>query len=54
VIVIAHKIKTILKSDKILVMEAGRSKEFDSPENLLNNPNSIFSEIIRLMYEAKE
>jgi len=51
VIIIAHKIKTIIQSDKIMVMDSGTIKEFDSPKNLLEKPNSIFSEIIKLMFE---
>ena len=50
-IIIAHKIKTIIQSDKIMVMDSGTIKEFDSPKNLLETPNSIFSEIIKLMFE---
>ena len=39
---IAHRLKTILDSNMILLLEAGKLKEFDSPENLLDNPNSAF------------
>jgi ABC-type multidrug transport system fused ATPase/permease subunit len=42
VLTIAHRLKTIMDSDKILVLDAGKVKEFDSPENLLDNPNSSF------------
>ena len=33
---------SIIDSDKVVVMEEGRVKEVDSPENLLKNENSLF------------
>lgn len=43
VLVIAHKIQTIMDSDKVLVMSQGQVTEFDTPKNLLNDPTSMFS-----------
>lgn len=47
VITIAHRINTIMDSDKILVMKDGIAEEFASPSDLLKNEDSIFSEIVR-------
>ncbi|KAH8739741.1 hypothetical protein FG386_001448 [Cryptosporidium ryanae] len=41
-ITIAHRIKTVLNYDKIMVLDYGKIIEFDSPEKLLNNSNSKF------------
>ncbi len=45
VMTIAHRIKTIIKSDKILVLEKGEIAEFDDPQTLLENKNSLFYEL---------
>ena len=42
VITVAHRIKTIINYDKILVLEKGNVMEFDTPENLLKDTNSLF------------
>ena len=38
VITIAHRLNTIMNSDKILVLGAGKVLEYDSPQTLLKNP----------------
>ncbi|KAF9997458.1 hypothetical protein BGZ80_007654 [Entomortierella chlamydospora] len=42
VLTIAHRINTIMDSDRILVLEKGEVAEYDSPENLLQKKDSIF------------
>ena len=42
VLTIAHRIKTILDSDRVLVMENGSLSEFDRPNTLLEDVDSAF------------
>lgn len=42
VLTIAHRLNTILDSDRIIVLEYGKIAEFDSPQHLLANTESIF------------
>ena len=42
ILTIAHRIKTVMNSDKILVLENGEVREFDSPKVLLSNKKSMF------------
>jgi ABC-type multidrug transport system fused ATPase/permease subunit len=50
--VIAHRIQTVLGCDKILVLEHGSVKEFDSPQELLKNPESEFSMIYEMLKKS--
>ncbi|XP_037884208.1 multidrug resistance-associated protein 1 isoform X2 [Glossina fuscipes] len=42
VLTIAHRLNTIMDSDKVIVLDKGEVTEFDSPVNLLENPYSAF------------
>lgn len=42
IITIAHRLNTILDSDRILVLEKGQVAEFDKPKELLKNKDSLF------------
>jgi ABC-type multidrug transport system fused ATPase/permease subunit len=47
VIAIAHRLHSILDSDRIMVMDAGRIAEFDTVENLMKIPNGIFLKLFQ-------
>ena len=53
VITIAHRIHTIIDSDKVMVMEMGRLKEFDKPSVLLSDKNSMFSQLVEKSKEIE-
>jgi ABC-type multidrug transport system fused ATPase/permease subunit len=47
VLTIAHRVDTIMDSDKILVMSDGLAAEFAPPQELLADEKSLFSDIVR-------
>ena len=44
--IVAHRINTILDSDKIVVLDQGVVKEFDTPSQLINQ-RGLFYELVR-------
>jgi len=42
VLTIAHRLKTVMDSSRVMVMDRGQIKELDTPANLLNQKHSIF------------
>ncbi|KAK3432700.1 hypothetical protein EUGRSUZ_D00224 [Eucalyptus grandis] len=46
-LIIAHRLNTIIDTDRILVLDAGQVAEHDTPENLLSNEASAFSKMVQ-------
>lgn len=47
VLTIAHRLNTIMDSDKVIVMDQGRCVEFDHPFILLKNENGYFAKMVK-------
>ena len=47
VITIAHRLNTVIQSDRIIVMSFGEAIEFDTPQRLKNDPGSEFSKLLQ-------
>eukprot|EP00117_Sycon_ciliatum_P013217 scpid14143/ scgid13961/ Multidrug resistance-associated protein 5; ATP-binding cassette sub-family C member 5; Multi-specific organic anion transporter C; SMRP; pABC11 len=43
---IAHRLNTVLDSDRLLVLDGGRVAEFDTPANLMSDRNSIVTRML--------
>ncbi|KAF9313900.1 hypothetical protein BG003_004712 [Podila horticola] len=54
ILTIAHRIKTVMDSDKILVLEKGRVEEFEAPATLLQRPESLFFKLAQQAGEIKD
>ncbi|XP_023215396.1 multidrug resistance-associated protein 4-like [Centruroides sculpturatus] len=47
VLTIAHRLHTIIDSDRVLVLDTGKVQDFDSPYALLKNVNGIFHNLVK-------
>ncbi|KAK3825331.1 MAG: ATP-binding cassette transporter 1 [Benniella sp.] len=47
ILTIAHRIDTVMDSDRIMVLDQGKVVEFDQPEKLLKNSKSLFYSLVR-------
>ena len=46
-VTIAHRLDTVIGSDRILVLSNGRVKEFDHPHALLMKEEGYFSKMVK-------
>jgi ATP-binding cassette subfamily C (CFTR/MRP) protein 1 len=53
VLTIAHRLNTIMDSDKVLVLDDGRVAEYDTPQALLAREGSLFKAMVDKSSEAK-
>ena len=53
ILTIAHRINTVNSSDKVLVLDKGKLVEFDSPEELQKNSNSLYLALAREFDHSK-
>jgi ATP-binding cassette, subfamily C (CFTR/MRP), member 1 len=48
-LVIAHRLSTVVDSSRVLVMEQGEAAEFSTPKELLSDKNTILSQMVDKM-----
>ncbi|XP_038050161.1 multidrug resistance-associated protein 4-like [Patiria miniata] len=53
VLTIAHRLNTIMDSDRVLVLDAGRLVEFDEPYVLLQKEDGIFNKMVQKTGKAE-
>ena len=51
-LVIAHRLQTIINSDKVLLIGDGRKLEFGDPAKLMKDERSLFRKLVDRMQSA--
>ena len=54
VLIIAHRLNTIISSDMILVLDLGEKKEFGSPAELMQDKDSVFNQFLKELEKKNE
>jgi ABC-type multidrug transport system fused ATPase/permease subunit len=54
VLTIAHRLETVLGSDRVLVLDDGRVAEYDAPEVLMRQSDSLFRILLKKMHEQNK
>ncbi len=52
-IVIAHRLTTVLRADRVVVLEAGRIVEAGTPSELSNRPDGVFAGLLKAWERAE-
>lgn len=50
-IIIAHRLTTVKRADRIMILEDGRCVEYGQREELVSNPNSRFAQLLQIGLE---
>jgi len=53
-ITVAHRLNTIISSDRIMMLENGKNVEMGSPQELMNNPKSGFNLYLKEIKKEQE
>ena len=53
VLTIAHRLNTIMDSDRVLVLDDGHVAEYDSPQALLQKPDGLFRAMVEKSQDAQ-
>jgi ABC-type multidrug transport system fused ATPase/permease subunit len=54
VLTVAHRLLTVVRGTHIIVLDAGRVVEYDTPANLLRNKEGVFRKMAEKASEWKE
>uniref|UniRef100_A0ACD5UVY2 Uncharacterized protein n=1 Tax=Avena sativa TaxID=4498 RepID=A0ACD5UVY2_AVESA len=46
-LIIAHRLNTVIDCDRLLILSSGQIQEFDTPEHLLSNEEGAFSKMVQ-------
>ena len=53
-LVIAHRLATVRKADRIVVLDGGEVKETGTHEELLKRPNGLYSRLYELQFTPED